>query len=319
MAAHGSKKVIYAALAGNGLIAITKFAAASFTGSSAMFSEAIHSLVDTGNQGLLLFGIKRAARPADKAHPFGYSGELYFWAFMVAILIFGLGAGISIYEGVQKILHPHPLNDPLINYIVLGLAMVFEGFALAIAVREFRKTKGRRGWLEAVRVSKDPTVFTVLFEDTAAMAGLVVAFIGIFLAQQLGLPVLDGVASVIIGVILAVTAILLAVECKGLLIGESAASSVVDDIRRRVGDAEGVSRINEVLTMHLGPTDVLVNISIDFRDDLPSQEIETMVSRLESDIRQAWPIVTRVFIEAQHAAAHAHNAARDTAGEPPPN
>ena len=200
MASHGSKTVIYAALAGNGLIAITKFAAASITGSSAMFSEAIHSLVDTGNQGLLLFGIKRSGRPADDAHPFGYSGELYFWAFMVAILIFGLGAGISIYEGVQKILHPHPLNDPLINYIVLALAMVFEGFALAIAVREFRKTKGQRGWLEAVRVSKDPTVFTVLFEDTAAMAGLVVAFVGIFLAQQLDLPVLDGVASVLIGV-----------------------------------------------------------------------------------------------------------------------
>lgn len=318
MATHGSRKVIYAALAGNGLIAVTKFAAASFTGSSAMFSEAIHSLVDTGNQGLLLYGIKQSNRPADNTHPFGYSGELYFWAFMVAILIFGLGAGISIYEGVQKVLHPHEVTNPMVNYFVLGLAMVFEGFALFVAVREFRKTKGRRGWFEAVRVSKDPTVFTVLFEDTAAMAGLVVAFVGILLSQTLNMPILDGVASIVIGAILAMTALLLAYECKGLLIGESAARSVVDDIRRRVADAAGVARINEVLTMHLGPTDVLVNISIDFRDDLPSQDIETTVSRLESDIREAWPIVTRVFIEAQHAAAHAHNAARDAGGEPPP-
>jgi cation diffusion facilitator family transporter len=317
MASHGSKKVIYAALAGNGLIAVTKFAAASFTGSSAMFSEAIHSLVDTGNQGLLLYGMKRSNRPADATHPFGYSGELYFWAFMVAILIFGLGAGISVYEGIQKVLHPHTVTNPLVNYIVLGLAMVFEGFALLVAIREFRRTKGRLGWFEAVRHSKDPTVFTVLFEDSAAMAGLVVAFVGILLAQALGMPVLDGVASIIIGSILALTAVLLAYECKGLLIGESAGRNVVEDIRRRVADAEGVARVNEVLTMHLGPTDVLVNISLDFRDNLTSQAIETTVSALESDIRQAWPIVTRVFIEAQHAAAHAHNAARDAAGAPP--
>ena len=305
MQSHGSKKVIFAALAGNALIALTKFAAAAWTGSSAMLSEAIHSLVDTGNQGLLLYGMKRADRPADDRHPFGYGGELYFWAFMVAILIFGLGAGVSIYEGIRKILEPHPLSDPLVNYLVLGFAIVFEGFALTVAVREFRKTKGARGWIEAVRVSKDPTVFTVLFEDTAAMAGLVVAFAGILAAQLLDLPVLDGVASVLIGLILALTAVLLAYECKGLLIGESASNRIVEGIRTTVAAAEGVARINEVLTMHLGPADVLVNVSVDFRDDIASQRIEATVSAIERDIKAAFPAVTRVFVEAQHAAAHA--------------
>jgi cation diffusion facilitator family transporter len=300
----GSKKVIYAALAGNALIAITKFGAAAYTGSSAMLSEAVHSLVDTGNQGLLLYGLKRAGRPADEAHPFGYAGELYFWAFMVAILIFGLGAGVSIYEGIDKIANPHPLSNPLVNYVVLALAMVFEGVALSVAVREFRKTKGRRGWIEAVRVSKDPTVFTVLFEDTAAMAGLVVAFVGIVLAQGLGMPVFDGAASIAIGVILAVTACLLAYECKSLLIGESASPRVVAGIRARLADIGTIVRVNEVLTMHLGPADVLVNISVDFRDDVPSQQIEAAVSALERDLKRAWPQVTRVFVEAQHASAH---------------
>ena len=234
--------------------------------------------------------------------------HLYFWAFIVSILIFGLGAGISIYEGVLKIAEPHPLTDPLVNYIVLGFALIFEGVALTIAIREFHKTKGRRGWLEAIHVSKDPPVFTVLFEDTAAMAGLVVAFIGIALSQYYDLPVLDGVASVVIGAILALTAALLAYECKGLLIGESASSSTVEGIRERVAAAKGVKRINELLTMHLGPADVLVNISVDFSDGITSQEIEATTSALERDIKQAWPIVTRVFIEAQHADAHVRDA-----------
>ena len=184
--ATGSRKVIFAALAGNALIAVTKFVAATITGSSAMLSEGIHSLVDTGNQGLLLYGLRRAKKPADEKHPFGYGAELYFWAFVVAILIFAVGSGISIYEGVQKVLHPHEVANPAINYIVLGLAMCFEAVAWWIAFKEFQTTRGKRGYLEAVRQSKDPTVFTVLFEDTAAMLGLVVAFLGILGAQYLG-------------------------------------------------------------------------------------------------------------------------------------
>ncbi len=239
MAVSGSRKVIFAALAGNALIAVTKFAAASYTGSSAMLSEAIHSLVDTGNQGLLLYGMKRAARPADKFHPFGYGIELYFWAFVVAILIFGVGAGVSFYEGIDKLQNPHAVTSPHVNYIVLGLAMVFEAAAWWIALQELRKVKGEHGYFEAVRLSKDPTVFTVLFEDTAAMLGLIVAFIGILLGQLLDMPVLDGVASLIIGGILAITAAYLAYECKGLLTGESASRAVVSEIERIIAEEFG--------------------------------------------------------------------------------
>jgi len=215
MAAHGTK-VVYAALIGNSLIAVTKFAAAALTGSSAMLSEGVHSLVDTGNQLLLLYGIHRAGRPADRRHPFGYGAELYFWAFVVAILIFAVGAGVSIYEGIAKIREPHAIESPVINYVVLALAMVFEAAAWWIAFKAFRATKGKLGWLQAVRSSKDPTIFTVLFEDTAAMLGLTVALIGIWGAATFDILWLDGAASVVIGLILAVAALLLAIETKGL-------------------------------------------------------------------------------------------------------
>jgi cation diffusion facilitator family transporter len=304
MASPASKKVIFAALFGNLLIAVLKFAASAFTGSSAMLSEAIHSVVDTGNQVLLLYGIRAAARRPDERHPFGYGMELYFWTFVVAILIFALGAGISIYEGVAKVIEPHPIENPEINYAVLAAAMIFEGVALTIAVKEFRKVKGPRGWLEEVRHSKDPTIFTVLFEDTAAMAGLMVAFAGIAAAQFLGLALLDGVASIVIGVILAATAVLLAYESKGLLIGEAASAEVVEGIREILASQEGILSVNEVLTMHLGPRDILCNISIDFRPGLTSDEVETAITSMESRIKSALPEVTRVFIEAQGLAAH---------------
>jgi cation diffusion facilitator family transporter len=228
MAGHASPlKVILAALIGNSLIAVTKFAAAAFTGSSAMFSEAIHSCVDTGNQALLLYGLKRAKRPADARHPFGYGRELYFWAFVVAILLFSIGAGFSIYEGLEKIKHPEPIADAYVNYIVLGLAIVFESVSWWVAVKEFNLTRGRRGYLEAVQVSKDPSIFTVLLEDTAALLGLFVALVGIALSEILAMPVFDGVASVVIGGILALAAIVLAYETKALLIGEGADPEVV--------------------------------------------------------------------------------------------
>jgi cation diffusion facilitator family transporter len=310
MASGGSKKVIIAALAGNSLIAITKFAASTYTGSSAMLSEAVHSLVDTGNQGLLLYGLKSARKPADKYHPFGYGMEEYFWAFVVAILIFGLGAGISFYEGLQRVMQPHEISDPTINYIVLVLAMIFESVAWWIAFKEFQKTKGRRGWMAEIRHSKDPAKFTVLFEDTAAMLGLIVALSGIWAAQHFNMPVLDGAAAIVIGVILAVTAALLAFECKGLLIGEAASPAVVRSIRNAVSSQDGVIAVNEVLTMHLGPEDILANLSLDFADDLSAEQVEATISKLELAIKAEHPQVKRIFIEAQNAEAH-HRAARD--------
>ena len=310
MASGGSKRAIYAALIGNSLIAITKFGASAYTGSSAMLSEAVHSLVDTGNQLLLLYGLKRSKRPADREHPFGYGMEEYFWAFVVAILIFGLGAGISFYEGLNRVMEPHEVGSPYVNYIVLSLAILFEGFSWFVAFHEFRKGKGKRGWMAEIRHSKDPTKFTVLFEDSAAMLGLIVALIALALAQYLHMPVLDGVASIAIGVILAGTAALLAYECKGLLIGEAASSAVIVSIREAASAQEGVIAVNEVLTMHLGPEDILANLSLDFADGLSAEQVEATVSELELAIKTELPQVKRIFIEAQSAEAH-HHAARN--------
>ena len=301
---QASKKVIYAALVGNLLIAVTKFGASVVTGSSAMLSEAIHSVVDTGNQGLLLLGLRRARRPADARHPFGYGMELYFWAFVVAIMLFGIGSGLSIYEGVDKLRHPHEITNPYVNYIVLAIAMVFEGIAWTIAFREFQKTRGPRSILSEVRRSKDPTVFTVLFEDTAAMLGLIVAFIGIGLGQIFDNPDFDAWASIVIGLILAGTASLLAIECKGLLIGEGASRAVTEGIEKIVAGRDGVLRVNELLTMHFGPDDILLNLSIDFADRLSSGDVEEAISAFEREIKQAYPQIRRVFIEAQSWRGH---------------
>lgn len=304
MAASSSKKVIYAALIGNFLIAITKFGASAVTGSSAMLSEAIHSVVDTGNQGLLLHGMRRARRPPDPSHPFGYGMELYFWTFVVAIMVFAVGAGLSIYEGIDRLRYPHPVSDPMINYIVLGCAMVFEGIAWTIAFREFRKQQGPHGFLRAVRRSKDPTIFTVLFEDTAAMLGLVVAFVGIALGQYYGNSHYDAAASLLIGCILAITAILLAIESKALLIGESASRETVAELSEIAAGTPGIIAVNETLTMHFGPQDVLLNLSVDFDDALGSPEVEAAISALEARIKNAFPEIKRVFVEAQSVIGH---------------
>lgn len=304
MAGHGSKTVILAALGGNALIAITKFGAAAITGSAAMLSEGIHSLVDTGNQVLLLYGMRQAAKPATPEHPFGYGLRLYFWAFVVAMLIFGLGAGLSILHGIDKIREPHQVEDAWINYIVLALGMVFEGAVWLIALRAFRAEKGEGGWIAAIRASKDPTVFTVLFEDSAALLGLITAFIGIVLSQALDMPVLDGVASVVIGVILALTAAFLAFECQSLLTGEGVAAPVRASIRSIAASGNGVERINELLTMHFGPNDVLVALSLDFSNTLSALGVEDTVSSIERAIKAAHSDVTRVFVEAQSFEAH---------------
>jgi cation diffusion facilitator family transporter len=297
--ASGSRKVIFAALIGNTLIAITKFAAAAFTGSSAMLSEGIHSLVDTGNQGLLLYGLKRAKRPPDRQFPFGYGKEVYFWSFIVAILIFAVGAGISIYEGVHQVMDPHAITDPVINYAVLALAMVFEGVAWTYAFVEFNKTRGNLGYFEAVRNGKDPTLFVVLFEDTAAMLGLIIALAGVALAHSTGIVYFDGIASILIGVVLAGTAAWLAYETKGLLIGESAGRHVIEGIRKLVLDFREVMHINEILTMHMGPDFVLLNLAVKFSDEASALELEITISRIEKQIKREYPLVKRVFVEAE--------------------
>lgn len=297
--AHGSKLVIYAALVGNALISVTKFVAAAMTGSAAMMAEGIHSLVDTGNQGLLLHGLRRAKRPPDARCPMGYGKEVYFWSFVVAMLIFGLGAVVSIYEGVHRVMHPEVVTNPFINYIVLALAMVFEGVAWWLAFREFRSHQRGKSWREAVRSSKDPTTFVVLFEDTAAMAGLFVAAIGLTLSQVLDMPVFDGIASIGIGCILAITAAWLAQRTKSLLIGESADPELIADVRRRAEALEAVECVNEVLTLHMGPHHVLLNISVDMVNALPTGDTEQAIEQLTQDIRAAHPDITRVFIEAE--------------------
>ncbi len=304
MAGHKNKKVIYAALAGNSAIAITKIAAALYTGSSAMLSESIHSVVDTGNQTLLLYGLRRAARPADEQHPFGYGRELYFWAFVVAILIFAVGAGVSIYEGIHRIQNPHPITNAGINYAVLTFAMIFEGGAWWVAYRAFNTTRGKRSLIAAVRDSKDPSIFTVLLEDTAAMLGLFVAFVGIALSQWLEIPQLDGLASILIGCILAGAAILLAQETKGLLIGEGADPVTVQEISRVLSAHSAIDRVNEILSMHQGPNDILVNVSVEFRDGLAIGEVERHTAAIEREIKARIPGARRVFIEAQSSVDH---------------
>ena len=293
------KKVVYAALIGNCFVAVTKFIAALTTASSAMLSEAIHSVVDTGDQLLILYGLRRAKMPADERFPFGHGKEIYFWSFIVAIQIFGVGAGLSIYQGIHRLAAPRPILSPTVNYVVIILSMVFEGTTWFISLRAFSKAKGKRDYFEAVHRSKDPSIFVVLFEDSAALLGLAVAAVGIYLSHATGDPRFDASASIIIGLILAATATLLAYETKGLLIGESANQEVVKGIRDIAGSCEEIQHVNEILTMHMGPDFILVNISVDFTDPASANEIEKAVAGLDRKIKQVYPQVKRVFIEAE--------------------
>ena len=307
--ASGSKTVIYAALAGNTAVAVGKFAVAGVTGSSAMFSEGVHSLVDTGNQALLLLGLHRAKRPADDAFPFGHGKEIYFWSFVVAMSIFGLGAGVSIYEGIGQLRHPTEVTDLGWSYAILTFAVVMEGGAWYLAFREFDQVRGQRSYVDAVRHGKDPTTYVVLFEDSAALAGLLVALVGTALTQWTGMFWIDGAASVAIGLVLAATALWLAKETMGLLIGEAADPAVIEGIRGIATSEAGVVRVNEVLTMHMGPEFVLVNLSIDFEDALDAGAIERTVRAIDTGIKQRYPEVKRVFAEAEAPQGEASAAA----------
>jgi cation diffusion facilitator family transporter len=300
MATSGSKKVIYAALAGNLAIAATKFVASFWTGSSAMLSEAIHSSVDTGNQGLLLYGIRRAARPPTRQHPFGHGMELYFWAFVVALMIFALGGAVSIYQGIRKIQDPEPIEDAWINFVVLGASILFEALSFRVALREIRENDPDRKLLAAVRASKDPSVFAVLLEDSAALIGLGIAAAGLALAFWLDRPALDGVASIAIGCVLIVTAMFLSNETRSLLTGESASRDVLDNIRAMVNADPAVTSIDEVLSMHLGPHNILLALTVDFQDDLSGNSIETAARELIARIEAAHPEIKRIFLRPRY-------------------
>jgi cation diffusion facilitator family transporter len=296
-----STRVIYAALAGNIAIALIKFIAAGFSGSSAMFSEGVHSLVDSVNELVLLYGLRRSNAPADLSHPLGYGRELYFWSFVVALLVFTLGAGVSIYEGIDRLRHPRPLESPAITFTVLALSFVFEAASWRIALRDFQTTKDSLGYMEAIRESKNPTTFTVLLEDTAALLGLIVAFLGLFAARLFQMPQFDGIASIGIGLILAVAALLLARETKELLIGEPAYLHVQESILRLAAGDPGVDHANGVITAQLGPQRVFAALSAEFHDGQTTREIEACVRRIEARVQAAHPEVATLFIKPQTA------------------
>jgi cation diffusion facilitator family transporter len=291
--------VVLAALVGNGLIAVAKYAAAWLTGSSAMLSEAIHSTVDSGNEILLMVGLSRGSRPPDEMHPFGHGMEVYFWTFMVAVLIFGVGAGVSILEGIDKVRHPHPIDHVLVNFAVLGVAFVLDGISWVIALRRLQAESPEHGILATARRSKDPTVFAVLAEDTAALLGLTVAAIGIGLGVALDIPALDGVASIGIGLVLALTAILLARECLSLLTGEAALPELRRSVRGIATSQPGVLGISEFATLQFGPQSVIVTLSLEFADAFTADDVERAVAAIERRIKEAHPDVARVFVEAQ--------------------
>lgn len=295
--AHESKIAVYGALAGNLAIAVTKFIGAAVTGSSAMLSEGIHSTVDTADQILLLVGMRRSERPADEEHPFGHGKELYFWSLIVAVMIFGVGGGISAYEGILHILHPNPLEDPTWAYVVLGVAFVFEGASFTVALRAFSKERGSPRFWKKLLDSKDPTTFTVLAEDSAALAGIVVAFLGILLSHRLGLPVLDGVASIVIGLILAAVAVFLIYQCRGLLVGEGVSRDTAREIRDIASGVDHVRHVSHPLTMYFGPDYVLLTLDVRFAPDTPAGELARAVDRMKDLIQQRFPRIKRISIE----------------------
>jgi len=307
-AGGGSTTIVIIAMAANFLIAVCKFLAYIWTSSSAMLSEAIHSLVDTSNQAVLLYGLKRAKRPADATHPFGYSKELYFWSFIVAILLFSLGSGVALYEGVKKLIDPHPITNAYISYMVLIAAMCIEGFATYKAMSEFNRRRGRVGVVSALQRSKDPALFAIVLEDVAAMAGLFCALIGIFIADKFGIAEADGIASIIIGLVLAMVAIFMSREIKALIVGEAASTEVQKGLRTIInsetGDGKPIKAINEISTMHLGPEDILVAASVDFHDGQTTQVVETVTSRLEDKVRAEYPEVRRLFLEVINTKDH---------------
>lgn len=317
MSAHGNKTALFAAMGANIIIALAKFGGAVYTGSSAMLSEGIHSVVDVGNQCLLLFGMKDAARPADASHPMGYGLRIWFWGFVVAMAVFALGSGVAIYEGIEKVQAPHPLHNIRINIFILVAAIGLEGSSLAVALKQVAAEARKRGltMFATIRRHRDPTIFAVVYEETAALAGLVAALIGISLAWALDMPVIDGWTSIVIGVILAVTSLSLARQCYTLMTGQAADPAIEDRLREILSRIKPVDHINEVRTMHFGPSEVLVLVSLDFHDDTKASGIEKITSDVEEGLREEFPEVRRVYIECQ--ATDRHLEALEDIGEEP--
>ncbi|MRI57191.1 cation diffusion facilitator family transporter [Methylobacterium sp. DB1607] len=296
MKREGSTTVVYAALAGNLAIAVTKFGAALYTGSSAMFTESLHSLVDTLDQGLLLYGMHRAKRPPDAAHPFGYGLELYFWSFVVALLIFSLGGAFAIYEGVEKILHPEPIRNAWVNFTVLGFAALFEGYSFSVAWREMRRRHSDTGMWSALRRSKDPSTFTVILEDGAALTGLALAAIGVAVSARFGETRADGVASLFIGLLLVGVAIVLARETRSLLTGESASASLLTQARTLVSADDRIARIEDVRSLQIGTDGVLLAMVLAFRDDADAADRDGAFAEAYARVREHLPVVTYLYL-----------------------
>ncbi len=298
-----SHKAVWAALLANTAIAVSKFIVAAVSGSSAMLAEAFHSLADTGNEVLLMVGLRRSQRLPDEKHPFGYGKEEYFWSFMVAVMIFVVGAVVSFYEGVKKLLHPHPLEGILWIYLVLGVAFVMEAASLTVAFREFKKGVGEEGLWEAIKTTGNVSLVVVLFEDSAALLGLVIAFVGVFLAHATENYVFDGVASLAIGFLLAGVAFFLAAKTRDLLIGEAARKEKVARVREVLRSCGHIEGVGDILTMQLGPDSLLVTVNLDFDDDLSARELEALIDRLERSIREVVPEARQIFIEADTISA----------------
>lgn len=294
-----SKLVVYGAIGANLAIALSKFTAAFFTGSSAMLSEGIHSLVDSGNGLLILWGLKRSEAPPDAQHPFGHSKELYFWTVIVAVLVFSVGGGLSLYKGWEHIKQPVPLSDPTWNYWVLSLAMVFEGIACFLAFREFQKTRGDQGFWQALRSSRDPAVYAILLEDLAALVGLVIALAGIYFGHLLNNVYLDGAASMAIGALLIFMAIFMLRETKGLIVGEGVDAPTLASLRALTASDPDVTQLRNPLSMYLGPQDAMLALDVQFRRDMTVEEVERGVQRLQNAIRAQHPEFQRIFIEAK--------------------
>ena len=299
-----STRTLIVALLANLGIAASKFVAAAITGSSAMLTEGVHSVVDSTNQLLLMWGRRAAKRPPDKLHPFGYGRELYFWSFVVAVLVFSLGAGVSVYEGIIHIANPEPAVDPIVAYAVLLVAFVLESWSTYEAFGDFKKAKGELGWFQAVRQSKDPPAFIVLLENGAAIAGIVAAAVGLLISQLTHDPFYDGAASVVIGAILGITAMLLAYESKGLLIGEAADPALVDELRALARGCRGVVGVGDVLTIHSAPDIVTAMLNVDFDDNISAGEVETIVRYIEEQASERWPHVRRLFVRPMQGAAN---------------
>lgn len=292
-----SSRAVYGAIAANVAIAVTKFVVAGLTGSSAMLSEGVHSLVDTGDGLLLLVGLKRSRRPPSQDHPFGHGKELYFWSLIVAVLIFGLGGGVSVYEGIQHMRAPAPMRDAFWNYVVLAFAAVFESTSLCIGLRQFMQQNPGRPFWQALHNSKDPTTFTVIAEDSAALAGLAIAALGVWSSQAFGIPELDGAASLLIGVLLAGVAVLLIRESRGLLVGEGIQPATARAIRAMATDEPVVAAVGAVLSMYIGAEEALVTMEITPREGTSAADAAHAIRRIEQRVRERFPTIRRIYIE----------------------